>query len=732
MRQRKDFEAYMDDFHKVVVYLSKNSYGGTSNRFTLKDHDGSLYDLRIQSIESINNNYNKYILSLEDEIEIGNEYYVFHQHARSTILHYGAVVKTDKFDEMFFYDGDDLGYQFSNEECKFALWAPTAYRVKLELLKNGKLHTYEMKRDQKGVFRTTIQENLENATYVYLVRVNGEWKESIDPYANASIENTRRSAIIDMDKIKVKDYPLPEMKSMCDAIIYETSVRDFTIQPHSGVSVPGTFRGFVQENAYTRANMTGFTYLKSLGITHLQLMPVFDFGSVDENYPRMFYNWGYDPVQYRVLEGSFCLDPNNPYARIFGFIELVEACHKAGIRVNLDVVFNHVYDKENHFFDKTVPNYFFQMNQNGSFSNGTWCGNDVDSTRKMSRKYIIDTCKFIVETFHIDGFRFDLMGILDIDTMNEVARVCREINPDFMIYGEGWDMPSYLEYQKRATINNNWKMNNIAHFSDRFRDVAKGKTSQNEVNMKGYCTGAIYLIDIMKNCLMASCTTIGDSALFAQPTHCVNYVECHDNMTSWDKIKECCKEDSKEVHVKKHRILLAATLLAQGIPFIHSGQEFCRTKFKLHNTYESNDEINKIDYIRRNQYQDVVNCTKDLIQIRKAHPCLRYSTKEDVEHNVRFDTIQNKALIYICEDDEEELTIIFNPTLDSFNYQPSHLSTLIYEDKAVDACKVSTLDIQPYSVVILKYDKQIKEVTSDIKVEVVSEEVIQDVVAKVE
>ena len=724
MRQRRDFEAYMDDFHKIVVYLSKNSYGGTSNRFSLRDHNGSLYDVRIQSIESINDKYNKYILSIDDEIEIGNEYHVLHQHARATILHYGAVVKTARFDELFYYDGDDLGYQYSAEATQFALWAPTAYRVKIEVYRNGIIEDYEMKRDKKGVYRVKVDGNLENATYVYLVRVDGEWKETIDPYANASIENSKRSAIIDMNKIKVQDYPLPEMKSMCDAIIYEASVRDFTIQSQCGVTHPGKFRGFVQENEHTKANMTGFTYLKSLGATHVQLLPVFDFGSVDENYPQMFYNWGYDPVQYRVLEGSFCVDPNNPYARILAFIELVEQCHKAGIRVNLDVVFNHVYDKENHFFDKTVPNYFFQMNQNGSFSNGTWCGNDVDSTRKMCHKYIVDTCKFIVETYHIDGFRFDLMGILDVDTINEVARVCREINPDFMIYGEGWDMPSYLDYQKRASIANNWKMENVAHFSDRFRDVAKGRTSQNEVNMKGYCTGAIYLIEIMKNCLGASCTSIGDSVLFKKPAHCVNYVECHDNMTCWDKIKECCKEDSKEVHVKKQKILMAATLLAQGIPFIHSGQEFCRTKFKLHNTYESSDEINKIDYLRKHLYQDVVDCTKDLIQIRKAHPCLRYSEKEDVEKYVSFDTIQNHVLIYKTADENEELTVLFNPTVKSYTYQPEHVSTLIYEDKAVDACKVSCVDIQPHSVVILKYDKNIKDVPTDIKVEVVSEEVI--------
>lgn len=700
MRQEKYYEAYLDDYDKIIVFMSRNSYEGASNKFYLKDEQGHLFDLHIQSIETTQNNYNKYTLALYDTIQIGVEYYVVHQHARSTVLEYSGIVKTERFDEQFYYDGDDLGYTYQDDQTAFTLWAPTASRVKLEISKNNHIQTYEMQRTDKGVFRYTILDNLENATYIYLVRVNGEWRQTLDPYGVASIENSRRSAVVDLFKIRVKDTPLPDMESACDAIIYEASVRDFTIQNGIGVTFPGKFNGFVEENETTKEKETGFSYLKTLGITHVQLMPVMDFGSVDENYPRLHYNWGYDPVQYRVLEGSYSSEPSNPYARIFGFIKLVEDCHANGIRVNLDVVFNHVYDKNTHAFENTVPNYYFQMNQNGDFSNGSYCGNDLDSTRKMCHKYIVDACTFLVRTYHIDGFRFDLMGILDVDTINEVYEACTAIHPDFMVYGEGWDMPSFLDYRRRASIMNNAKMPDVAHFSDRFRDVVKGRTSTNEVSVKGYCTGSTYLIDIMKNCLVASCVHVGMDPLFQHPRNVVNYVECHDNMTSWDKLKECCKEDNKEIRIERAKMLMAAVLLAQGIPFIHSGQEFARSKHGLPNTYEESDDINKIDYQRKNQYKEIVDITKDLIQIRKKHKVLRYSTREEVEQHVSFEDIEQKVLLYKIKDEHDDMVVIFNPTGEVFTYEFQEAYPLIYYNGKSEDILIKKVNISPYSTII--------------------------------
>lgn len=700
MRQQKYYEAYLDDYDKVIVFMSRNSYDGVSNKFYLKNTRGKVNELHIQTIETTQNNYNKYTLRLYEPIVVGDEYYVEHQHARQTILEYSGIVKTERFDEEFYYEASDLGYTYTEAQTSFALWAPSAARVKVEIKKNDVLYTYEMQRTQRGVFRYSVLENLENATYVYFVRVNGVWNETIDPYGIASIENARRSAVVDINKVQCKQYPLPPMNSYCDAIIYEASIRDFTMQSGIGVEHAGKFLGFIEENDKTKERNTGFHYLKNLGITHLQVMPVIDFGSVDEVYPLMHYNWGYDPVQYRTLEGSFSEEPANPYARMMEFSKLMEECHKAGIRVNLDVVFNHVYDMEESSFHKVVPNYYFQMNEHGDFSNGTYCGNDVDSLRKMCRKYIIDACEFLVKMYHIDGLRFDLMGILDVDTINEIQQRCIGLNPDFMIYGEGWDMPSFLEQRKRASIGNNAHMPFIGHFSDRFRDVVKGRTSTNEVNIKGYCTGAVYLIDIMKNCLSASCTQQGMEALFAQPINVVNYVECHDNMTSWDKLKECCKEDSKEVRIAKHKMLIAAVMVSQGIAFLHSGQEFARSKHGLANTYEEIDEINKIDYSRRNQYQDVVDATKDLIQIRKTHPALRYATKEEIERYVTFEDIERKVLLYKIKDEQEDIVVIFNPTGENFTYEFPKAYPLLYNNGKSEDILIKKVNITPYSTII--------------------------------
>lgn len=700
MRQEKYYEAYLDDFDRITVFMSRNSYDGVSNSFYLKSERGDIVDLHIQSIETTQNNYNKYTLMLYEPITIGIEYQVVHQHARGVVLEYSAIVKTERFDEMFYYDGKDLGYTYTQDQTSFALWAPTASRVKLEICKNGCLYTYEMRRSDKGVYRYTILENLENATYVYMVRVNGEWKETIDPYGNASIQNAKRSAVVDLNKIRVKDYALPKMNTACDAIIYEASVRDFTMQKGIGIVHSGKFSGFVEENEATKQALTGFSYLKSLGITHVQLMPVMDFGSVDEDYPLRHYNWGYDPVQYRVLDGSFSMDPSNPYERMFGFIKLIEECHRNGIRVNLDVVFNHVYDKDTHAFECCVPNYYFQMNANGDFSNGTYCGNDIDSQRRMCHKYIVEACEYLVKTFHIDGLRFDLMGILDVDTINEVYQVCTAYNPDFMVYGEGWDMPSFLDSRKRGSIANNGLMPYVAHFSDRFRDVVKGRTNTNEVSVKGYCTGATYLIDIMKNVLSGSCTHVGMEPMFQHPRNAVNYVECHDNMTSWDKLKECCKEDSKDVRIARSKMLMAAVLCAQGIPFIHSGQEFARSKHGLPNTYAESDEINKLDYFRKNQYEDMVQVMRDLVAIRKQHPILRLSTREEVEACVSFEDIQQKVLLYKVKDEHDDMIMIFNPTGEHFSYEFDQAYPMIYCNKASEDILIKKVNIAPYSTMI--------------------------------
>lgn len=322
-------------------------------------------------------------------------------------------------------------------------------------------------------------------------------------------------------------------------------------------------------------------------------------------YPNIFYNWGYDPVAHRCLEGYYSTNPKDALCRVEEFAQLVQNCHMAGIRVNLDLVFNHVYEKENYPLEKLVPDYYFLMNQQGEFSNGSYCGNDIDTQQRMSHKYFVDTCKRIVEWFDVDGFRFDLMGILDVDLVNEIEQECRKLKPDFMVYGEGWNMPSFLSEDRRASQLNQHKMEHVGHFNDYFREHIRG--SNGELERKGYSNGAVEMIEAASHAL-CGCVDIG---YYDNMEKTINYVECHDNHTLWDKNRVCCREEGREIREKRQVLANAMVLLAQGVPFLHAGQEFGRTKQNLGNSYNRSDNYNCIDYQRRDIHIKIVNDTKN-------------------------------------------------------------------------------------------------------------------------
>ena len=482
------------------------------------------------------------------------------------------------------------------------------------------------------------------------------------------------------------------MKSNCDAIIYEASIRDMTSQTGIGVTYPKKFKGFTQENAITKEKQTGFSYLKSLGITHVQLLPVFDFGSVDEIYPDHFYNWGYDPVQYRALEGSYAIDSKNASHRLVEFAQLVQNCHKAGIRVNLDLVFNHVFDKDSFALERLVPNYYFLMNTQGEFSNGSYCGNDIDTQPPMSKRYFIDTCKRIVEWFDVDGFRFDLMGILDIDLMNEIAKECRKIKKDFMIYGEGWNMPSFVHEDLRATQKNQAKMAHVGHFSDAFRDCIRG--ANGALNQKGFASGDTSLIYHAMDRMSAS------GALYDSPQKVINFVECHDNHTLWDKNRVCCYGENRAVRQKRHIMATAMVILAQGVPFIHAGQEFARTKQNEGNTYNLPDDINMMDYSRKDRNQHMVDQIKTLISIRKEHCAFRLDTIEKIRDQVQFETLNDQVLVYRVQENEDICVAFFNPSYEVFQYAFAQEVNVLFDNGMANAKQVTSLRIEPHSVVV--------------------------------
>lgn len=705
MRKTVRYEAHLDDYGLITIYLSRQFYNGKSDVFYLKKPDGSLHKCLILNFELSQGDYNKYVIQTTEPITIGQPYEVTEEHGLKVPLQYSLITKTARFDHEFYYDGDDLGVHPSDNGTTFALWAPTATRVILEMV-DAPAKTFEMTRTDKGVYRFTYRGNAHGRHYVYHVLVNGHWNTTTDPIARSATSNNSASVVIDYTQLEVErfNHCLPPFNSPTDAILYELSIRDFTNQPESGVKARSTFLGLTELNTKTpNGIVTGLSHIVDLGVTHVQIMPMYDFSTVDEDNPSTFYNWGYDPLQYNVPEGSFSSDPKDPLKRVLEARTMIQALHKQGLRVIMDVVYNHVYDMDSNAFEKVVPYYYFRRSSTGALSNGSFCNNDVDSNRLMVRKFILDSCKCWMEAYDVDGFRFDLMGVLDVETMNAVEAQCKSLKPDSMVYGEGWNMPTILPEDQKANMGNQAKMPHIAHFNDFFREHVKGRTSPDEITMKGYCSGDVSFYNAMVSCMVGNCLPNG-TKIFDQPTQSINYVECHDNHTSWDKLKECCKEDSREIRVKKHKLMIGAVLLAQGIPFLHSGQEFCRTKNGQHNSYRSSDAINQVDWLRKERHLDVVQYTKDLIALRKRIPAFRMYTASQIQNRITFRNFDGMMVMHItCErkNPYHELWVYLNPTNQIYYERfDDFVEILANEAGLLENVKAQNATINPYTLVV--------------------------------
>ncbi len=692
-----DIRAYLDSYEMITVAMSNRYYDGKCSHFHLRYPNGELKQLTIKSIEQYMRDETIYRLEAPHDLIIGEEYELVEEHAKSKVLEYSMIVKTKQFEEEFGYDKHDLGSIYQPDKTTFAVWAPTASKVKVEvtLPKTKEALCIELKRTEKGVFRGVVHLDLELATYVYLVRVNGIWQEAIDPYAKASSPNHKSSVVMNPAKLKVNlnHDKLPVFQNYTDAVIYEASVRDFSMALHTPHA--GTFLGMMEEGLQTSSlQKAGFDYLVDLGITHLQLLPVYDFYTVDENHPQKYYNWGYDPIQWMVPEGSYASDVANPYSRILELKQLIAKMHAHGIRVIMDVVYNHFYGIAESAFEKIVPNYYFRRSEVGAYSNGSFCGNDFETACVMGRNYILDSCKLWMEEYGFDGFRFDLMGIIDVETMNMIVKQGKAIKPDSMYYGEGWNMPTMLPDERKAMMFNHSKLPYTAFFNDRYRDIIKGKSGSDEINVKGYASGNTLMIQETKGVLLGNVLPNATRFEFAHPTQSLNYVECHDNATCWDKLKECCKEDDRERRLEKQKLIIGMILVSQGIPFLHMGQEFCRTKNGVHNSYASSDAINSIDWERKDRYMSVVEYTKDMIALRKQFNCFRYQTKAEIEQHIVLETFADNSLVYRLRDiedqDYEELIVLVNPTNVISIYELPQEYEIIANESGLLAKRVAT------------------------------------------
>ena len=669
-------KAYAVAFDEIRVYLSKGYYNGISSQFYIKNiENDQLIPLNGDSLNnSSQDGFQEYVF--HTNFTMGKVYKVVDAYGLSCYLDFSKLSMCEEFDELYFYDHNDLGNQYTKEKTTFKVWAPLATGVILKVMKwNGETELFPMKRQKKGVYFVEVCEDLELEQYVYLIRHTNSYEVTLDPYAYSSSSNGRASIIVDLEKVPCRQFDLPILEKMTDMVIYETSVRDFSMSSTSGMKNKGKFLAFTELNTSTDSgNPTGLDYLSCLGITHLQLMPIADFATVDEKNPLELYNWGYDPLAYNVTEGSYVTDPDDGYMRITEAQRMVEALHSRGIRVVMDVVFNHMHDVNINALERTVPYYFFRRNGDGSLSNGSWCGNDLNTTALMCRKYILDMCRRWQVLYGIDGFRFDLMGIIDQETMKLVDAQGKALDPSFVVYGEGWNMPTALDEEMRTTIQNNLKTPYIGFFNDFFRDTLRGT---NQMETKGYFSGDTYKTnDAMK--------AICNLDMFAKITQSINYVECHDNATCYDKLQISNYDESEKIRKRRSRLMMAAVILSQGVPFLHSGQEFFRTKGGLSNTYNAGDQVNALDWNRKDMEIDTTQFVQFLIHLRKNNPCFRYGSYDMIRKNVKTENINHRMIKYSLHQNEGEykdFIIYFNASLETLQVEVEDGFQLLYHSE---------------------------------------------------
>ncbi len=546
------------------------------------------------------------------------------------------------------YPGNDLGYTYTPESTTFKVWAPSAEQVLLKLYTTGSFYEEgaqvigikQMLYDATtGVWSATIDGDLHKTYYTYVIKTEKGTHETQDVYSKAVGVNSARSEIVDLASTNPEGWENDRhvlLDKPNDAIVWEVHVRDFSSSDTSGVSREhrGKFLAFTEKDTVIPFTCfpTCVNYLKKLGVTHVQLNPVFDFGSVDE-ITGVEYNWGYDPVNYNVPEGSYSTDPYHGEVRIREFKEMVKALHEEGIGIIMDVVYNHVFSTKDSPFEKTVPGYYFRM-QDGKFLNSSGCGNVTATDKIMFRKFMIDSLRYWTEEYHIDGFRFDLMACHDIETMNEIRAELDKIDKRIILYGEPWtanDGENGISGEDCCNKANAKKLSSrIGMFNDDMRHGIKGGSDDDS---KGFIQGSTHsAYNVIAGMMGASSVTFGNWA--NEPSQCVTYASAHDNLTLWDKILKsnwCSDFDTTdELYIRQNELSAVLVLMSLGISFFLAGEEFARTKQGDHNSYKSPDSINSINWTRAVRYRKLVDYYKGLIRIRKAFSPLRDNTTKAV------------------------------------------------------------------------------------------------------
>lgn len=636
-------KAKYDGAGKIVVSMTGEIEGDAAKAFSVK---GTAGNIALESAEE--SGKFEYTLSLKEELDLSEDYTITYDGNDYKVVmpdYYG----TEEFESEYTYEGDDLGATWTAEKTTFRVWAPTAEAVKVNLYESGtdgtddKTEELTMEPDVNGTWVAEKAGDLNGTYYTYSVTIKGETTEACDPYARTTGVNGKRAMVIDLSSTNPEgwdeDVDPHAGAKITDAVIYELHVRDLSSDESSGINNTGKFLGLTETGTTTENGVsTGLDHMKDLGITHLHLLPVYDYGSVDEtklDTPQ--FNWGYDPVNYNVPEGSYSTDPYHGEVRVKEMKEMVQTLHQNDISVVMDVVYNHVYSANDFCFNLIVPDYFSRTDENGAYSNGSGCGNDTASERSMVKKYIVDSVSYWADEYHIDGFRFDLVGLLDTETINAIVEEVHKDHPNVIFYGEGWSMDTTLtkDGYTMATQVNSTETPDFAYFSDTLRDLLKGSVF--ETTETGYISGAEGCEEELVRCFMGL-----DGTWCTTPSQTVHYASCHDNMTLMDRIARSTPSESREDRIRMNNLAAAIDMTAEGIPFFQAGEEMLRTKIKSdggfdENSYASPDSVNSLKWstLEEEEYQDVYQYYKGLIAFRKAHAALRLATAEETTANVK-------------------------------------------------------------------------------------------------
>ena len=570
-------KAYLDSYNKITVYVSKNYYNGKINSLFLLTNYGPV-DLPELELVNSNNTYNEYVINLEESfVELGEEYFLVNEYGFKVLLEYRYITKDEKFKRET-YTEEYLGYKYNKDYTKFSLWAPISKEVLLVLDDKD----YCKMEKTGSVFSCEVNGDLNKRTYYFLVKNNGKYNKVLDPYSYSYNVDQSASVVVDLNNVAKNKKVAFSKKSKT---IYEVNVRDFSSSKKT--KYKSKFLGLTDEES--------LEYLDNLGVEYVQLMPINYFNGDIINSSN-FYNWGYNPYLFGVAHPNYVYNIEDGYSVINECKEMINKLHEIGIKVVLDVVFNHVENREDNILNMIVPYYFYLMKDN-KISNGSFCGFDLDSTAPMMKRLIKDMCLIWMKLYGVYGFRFDLMGILDYKTINELYFELKSVNANVIVYGEGWNMPSLMNDETKAIISNAGKMKNIAFFNDYYRESLKYDYIGEDVVNGNYISNNIKLFSSEQS---------------------INYLECHDNYTYYDLQKYVELRD-ENLTIKRQLFKNIIILLSKGYAFYHSGQEFFRTKKGCENSYCSLDDINTFDWNRLYKYSKELNLIEKMMKIREKY-----------------------------------------------------------------------------------------------------------------